>query len=241
MDQTDATAFDRPLRLLTYLTTAIAVPLNITATILSLEHRRDWWSHKRRVSAFCFVFIPLALTVAASSVSLRYMKTQGKTPRALQFKVLDLVSAVAYFGVLMPCWTVELRQFSAVGFGLLTGYLTAPMILNMFIHIYFTANHLQWKKFFSATTTLLGFNQQSACQQCPNCQAQFIPATAQTTTNKGYSLIRGEDYLDVEADPIQYRDSEDFLGEGAERAERAEQPEQAKAAEEDNQKSKDMI
>ena len=58
---------------------------------------------------------------------------------------------------------------------------------------------------------------------------------------KGYSLLRGEEYLDVEADPILYRDSEDFLGEGADRADRAEQsqqPEQAKAAE-DSSKSKD--
>lgn len=57
------------------------------------------------------------------------------------------------------------------------------------------------------------------------------------TTKKGYSLLRGEEYLDVEADPIQYRDSEDFLGEGAGRAE---QPQQAAAAE-DSGKSKDVL
>ena len=56
-------------------------------------------------------------------------------------------------------------------------------------------------------------------------------------TKKGYSLLRGEEYLDIEADPIQYRDSEEFLGEGAERAE---QPEQAAAAE-DSGKSNDMM
>lgn len=59
-------------------------------------------------------------------------------------------------------------------------------------------------------------------------------------TSKGYSLLRGEDYLDVEADPIHYRDSDDFLGEGAERAERSVQPEQARAAEESD-KGKDMM
>lgn len=70
--------------------------------------------------------------------------------------------------------------------------------------------------------------------------------------SKGYSLLRGEDYLDIEADPIQYRDSEDFLGEGAERAEQPEQPEQPErpeqseqpqqaAAAEDNGKGKDMM
>lgn len=57
---------------------------------------------------------------------------------------------------------------------------------------------------------------------------------------QGYSLLRGEEYLDVEADPIQYRDSEDFLGEGAERAEQSAQPEQAAAAE-DSGKSKDIM
>jgi len=75
------------------------------------------------------------------------------------------------------------------------------------------------------------------CQQCPNCQAKFIPQTAEPTTKKGYSLLRGEDYLDIEADPVQYRDSEDFLGEGAERAE---QPEQARAADKGG-KDKDMV
>ncbi|KAJ4991789.1 hypothetical protein SVAN01_02639 [Stagonosporopsis vannaccii] len=233
MDPTDATAFERPLRLLTYLATAITVPLNIAATILSLEHQRFWWSDRRHVSAFCFVFIPLAMTVAASFVSLKYMGTHGKSPRALQFKVLDLAALVAYIGVLVPCWAVELREFSAPGFGLLTGYVTAPMILNMFIHGYFTLNHVPWKNLFSR----IGFSQRFTCQQCPNCQAKFVPGATQTTTKKGYSLLRGEDYLDVEADPVQYRDSEDFLGEGAERAE---QPEQARAAEEGN-KSNDMV
>ncbi len=108
---------------------------------------------------------------------------------------------------------------------------------NRFIHIYFTVNDLQWSKFFSATTSAIGLNKQLACQQCPNCQAKFLPATTQTTTKKGYSLLRGEDYLDVEADPIQYRDSEDFLGEGAERAE---QPEQPRATEDSSGKGKDM-
>ncbi|CAO2648685.1 Nn.00g079520.m01.CDS01 [Neocucurbitaria sp. VM-36] len=60
---------------------------------------------------------------------------------------------------------------------------------------------------------------------CPKCQAKFVSGTTETTTNKGYSLLRGVDYLDVEADPIQYRDSEDFLGEGAEQADQDEHPE----------------
>ena len=106
--------------------------------------------------------------------------------------------------------------------------------MSRFIHAYFTLAHLPWKRCFSK---MLNFSREGSCQQCPNCQAKFISGTTQTTTKKGYSLLRGEDYLDVEADPVQYRDSEDFLGEGAERAE---QPEQAKATE-DSGKSKDMV
>lgn len=102
---------------------------------------------------------------------------------------------------------------------------------NRFIHIYFLFKDLHFR---STIEALLG---DLRCQQCPNCKAKFPAGTSQVVTSKGYSLLRGEDYLDVEADPIQYRDSEDFLGEGAERAERGEstfqteQPEQAKAAE----------
>lgn len=93
-----------------------------------------------------------------------------------------------------------------------------------------------YKKFLSKFHLTIGKGA-SSCQQCPNCQAKFVSGTSTTTTKKGYSLLRGEEYLDVEADPILYRDSEDFLGEGAERAE---QPQQAKQPE-DGGESKDMM
>ena len=93
--------------------------------------------------------------------------------------------------------------------------------------------YVHWKKVFSS----LSISSNPACQQCPNCQAKFMSGAAPPMTKKGYSLLRGEEYLDVEADPIQYRDSEDFLGEGSERAQ---QPEQAAAAEESG-KSNDMM
>lgn len=80
----------------------------------------------------------------------------------------------------------------------------------------------------------------SSCQQCPHCKAKLTSSTTKTAAKKGYSLLRGEDYLDIEADPIQYRDSDDFLGEGAERAEQAEQAKDAKQPEEGG-KSKDMV
>jgi hypothetical protein len=97
--------------------------------------------------------------------------------------------------------------------------------------MYFTVNDLPWNQILSAI-----YSPGSSCQQCPNCQQKFLASasTTQTTTKKGYSLLRGEDYLDVEADPIQYRDSDDFLGEGAEHAEHAKQPEQTNEPEDSN-------
>lgn len=125
MYSSDATAIERPLRLLTYLATAIALPLNIAATIVSLDGRQS------RVSAFCFIYIPLAVTVTASSMSLKRMAEQGKSPRTAQIKALDLVAIFLYLGALIPCWAIEVRVMRSPGFGLLIGYITAPMILNM--------------------------------------------------------------------------------------------------------------
>jgi hypothetical protein len=130
MEPADATALDRPLRLLTCLTTAICFPLNIAATILSLEHQGRRWA-RRHATAYCFIFIPLAVTLASALLSLQYMKKHGKTPRALHFAVLDIIAIVGYIGTMIPCWALELQEFSAGGFGLLTGYVTAPMILSM--------------------------------------------------------------------------------------------------------------
>ncbi|KAF1922488.1 uncharacterized protein M421DRAFT_78121 [Didymella exigua CBS 183.55] len=231
MEPADATALERPLRLVTCLAAAICIPLNIAATVLSLEFQSRRWD-PRVATAYCFIFIPLAVTFASATLSLHYMKKHGKTSRAWHFVVLDLVAATGYFGTMITCWALEIREYNDGWFGLLTGYLTAPMILNMFIHMYFVLKLVPWKKTFS-----LFISSKPSCQQCPNCRATFISDDAPPMTKKGYSLLRGEEYLDIEADPIQYRDSEDFLGEGAERAE---QPEQGTAAK-DNSKIKDTV
>lgn len=130
MEPTDATALERPLRLCMYLTTAIAFPLNIAATVLSIRFQRRRWA-PRDVTAYCFAYIPLALTVVAASISLRYMKKHNKIPKSLSYRIFDLLAVCAYIAVLIPCWALEIREFSAGGFGLLTGYLTAPMIINL--------------------------------------------------------------------------------------------------------------
>jgi hypothetical protein len=65
------------------------------------------------------------------------------------------------------------------------------------------------------------FSRFSAPRHCPNCQASLPGSTATTqvhretaTKDEGYSLLRGEDYLDEDA--VAYRDareSEDLLRE----------------------------
>lgn len=130
MDSTSNMSLDRSLRYVTYLATAIATPLSIVATCVSLDHQIHRWA-RRHATAFPFAFIPLAMTVVTSFLSLRYMKKYGKSPRELHLRALDLASAFGYLGMLIPCWVLEIQEFSAGGFGLLVGYTTAPLILNM--------------------------------------------------------------------------------------------------------------
>jgi uncharacterized membrane protein YhaH (DUF805 family) len=79
------------------------------------------------VSTFCFAFIPLALTALASIFGLR---RDGKKPSLVVFS-LDFVAAVFYAALLIPIWAVEVGRLHQVGLGLLVGYTTAPMIVNM--------------------------------------------------------------------------------------------------------------
>jgi hypothetical protein len=115
---------DRTLRILTLLTTALATPLLIGATVLSLQPE-PWY--RRRVSAFCFGYIPLALTAAVSVIGIA---RHGKTPK-LSIALLDLVAAVTYVALLIPIWSIEVPRLNQGGVGLLIGYTTAPMIFNM--------------------------------------------------------------------------------------------------------------
>jgi hypothetical protein len=115
---------DRALRILTLFTSALATPLLIGCTIASLEH--TYW-YRRRVTTFCFAFIPLTLTALASIVGLR---RQGRKSSLVVF-LLDLGTAITYLAILIPIWAVEMQYLHQVGLGLLVGYTTAPMIVNM--------------------------------------------------------------------------------------------------------------
>jgi hypothetical protein len=116
---------ERNLRILTLLTTALATPLLIGSTVASLESHY-WWDH-RKVSAFCFGYIPLAFTAAASVIGIT---RHGRMPR-FSIALLDLVAAVTYVAVLIPIWVVEVPRSNQGGLGLLFGYTTAPMMINM--------------------------------------------------------------------------------------------------------------
>lgn len=59
------------------------------------------------------------------------MKKHGKTPLAVRFAIVDLLAVFGYIGVMIPMWTLELDEYRDGRFGLLVGYVTAPMIVNM--------------------------------------------------------------------------------------------------------------
>jgi peptidoglycan/LPS O-acetylase OafA/YrhL len=116
---------DRTLRILTLLTSALAVPLLIGSSIASLKARGSW--HHRNLTEFCVAFIPLGLTAAASIVGIR---RRGREP-GIKVSCLDLAAAVTYLAILIPIWVVDIGYSSAPGMGLLVGYTTALMIVNM--------------------------------------------------------------------------------------------------------------
>ncbi|KAH4073965.1 hypothetical protein HBI56_049720 [Parastagonospora nodorum] len=178
---------DRTLRVLTLLTTALATPLLIGATVLSLQPE-SWY--RRRVSAFCFGYIPLALTAAASVIGIA---RHGKTPK-ISIALLDLVAAVTYVALLIPIWSIEVPRLNQGGVGLLIGYTTAPMIVNMFFHIY----AFLWNVKFVCSALL-----DKTEHECPNCRSRFVAGAPEVQeTSKGgerYSLLRGEEYLDEDA------------------------------------------
>lgn len=125
---------ERPLRVLMLLTTALATPLLIATTVVSIQReKRDYyWSGERPVTAFCFGYIPLALTAFACVASLHHHRKHGSSPGA-RLALLDAFAGVGYLSILLPIWIVEIGRLAQPGFGLLVGYLTAPMIINMYV------------------------------------------------------------------------------------------------------------
>ncbi|KAH7406770.1 hypothetical protein DE146DRAFT_404508 [Phaeosphaeria sp. MPI-PUGE-AT-0046c] len=196
-------SYDRALRTATLLTTALALPLLIGCTALSLQDELRW--RRRRVSAFCFGYIPLAMTVAASTISIVKSKRLSKYSTTL----FDLAAAISYIAVLLPIWTYEVGHLNQGGVGLLIGYTTAPMIVNMLFHIYIFMRSVPYMNIFK---TLFRKTE----HECPNCQTRFVadsPQTSETSKeSERYSLLRGEQYLDEDAVPyVDSRPSEECL------------------------------
>lgn len=67
------------------------------------------------------------MTAAASTIGIA---RHGKAPR-ISIALLDLAAAVSYVALLIPIWTIEVPRLNQGGVGLLIGYTTAPMIVNM--------------------------------------------------------------------------------------------------------------
>ncbi|KAH7392390.1 hypothetical protein DE146DRAFT_758112 [Phaeosphaeria sp. MPI-PUGE-AT-0046c] len=184
---------DRNLRVLTLLTTALAFPLLIVSTALSFEGRnsgRAWWE-RPKVTSFCFGYIPLFFTTVAAIIAIRYRKQ----PYIRTVFLLDFAGAVGYVAVLVPIWVIEVERMNKGGLGLLVGYTTAPMVLNMFFHMYAFGRNIGivCAAIFKKTERM-----------CPHCHGRITVASPQRqeTSKQGerYSLLRGEDYHDEDED-----------------------------------------
>ncbi|KAF2028874.1 hypothetical protein EK21DRAFT_101492 [Setomelanomma holmii] len=202
-------AYDYALRILTLLTTGLATPLLIATTIVSFQVSNSRWHYNRRtVTVFPFAFIAFAMTTVASTIALIYNRRHGRMPN-FRFALIDFAASLVYVGLLIPIWAVEIRQLRDPGFGLLAGYTTSPMIVNMFVHMYIFARNAQflWSWLFNERE-----------HECPNCRSRFVATTTPETLQVGksgerYSLLRGEDYLDEDAAAYaDVRTSEDQVG-----------------------------
>jgi hypothetical protein len=187
---------ERTLRILTLLTTALATPLLIGCTVASLQIRNGYWWNRRHVSTFCFGYIPLVLTAIASIIGIA---RHGRMPR-ISIAFLDLIAAITYIALLICIWAIEVHQMNQGGLGLLIGYTTAPMIVNMFFHLY----SFLWNVKYVCNAL---FNKVE--HECPNCRSRFTvdePQVQQSSKGgEGYSLLRGEEYLDE--DSVAYVDA----------------------------------
>ncbi|CAN9109433.1 unnamed protein product [Alternaria alternata] len=141
------------------------------------------------------------MTAVASAVSIIQQRRCGSVPGP-KFTLLDGLAGITYLAILIPIWAVETGELGAPGYGLLTGYTTAPMIVNMFVHFYFFAHKSRsvWALFAAPLV-----------HECPNCHNNFTVGAQQIKeTSKGgerYTLLRGEDYLDTDADAEPYIDA----------------------------------
>ncbi|KAF1844419.1 uncharacterized protein K460DRAFT_397520 [Cucurbitaria berberidis CBS 394.84] len=196
-------AHERSLRVLMLIGAAVATPFLIPTTIISLNSESRYYYDHRTVTTFCFAYFPLALTALASTLSLLHYRKYGRSP-GHRFAHFDAFASALYLGVLGPIWGIEVDRISDGGYGLLVGYLTAPMILNMIIHFYCFV--------YNARSAWVAFSNRKT-HECPNCHQNFVsgpPQVRQTAQDPSeYSLLRGETYLDENAVPYSNARSSD--------------------------------
>jgi hypothetical protein len=120
---------ERVLRIGTLLTSALATPLLIALTVISLKLCLRWNKY-REVTTFCFGYIPLAMTAVASAISLQHNRKHKRAPGP-RHAMLDGLTGITYLSILIPIWAIEIGELGSSGYALLTGYMTASMIVNM--------------------------------------------------------------------------------------------------------------
>lgn len=194
----------RNLRLLTLFCSTLAVPLLIAITVVA-ENNRRWasWGYYhsfRAVTAFPFAFIPLVTSLVAAFISVLTQRKKGKQPGPL-FGLFDAAAIVCYLATLIPIWAVEVGRLHQVGHALLLGYATAPMIVNLFAHIALCG--INMKATYTALKQTLNGTFSNECPHCGHSKATPQPST---TGPSGYSLLRGEVYLDDDETPRQSAD-----------------------------------
>ncbi|CAA9961126.1 hypothetical protein PTMSG1_04510 [Pyrenophora teres f. maculata] len=186
---------ERFLRILTLSSSALTIPFLIATAIVSTSSHH-WY--RRNVTAFCFGFIPLAMTAFASLITLYYQRRYDRVPNA-GFALIDGVAFCAYISILIPIWALEVGYLEDASLGMLAGYTTSPMILNMVLHAYiFVYKFGAMQAAFFAPKT----------HECPNCHNEFVvgkpPIQETSQGGERYSLLRGEEYLDADADAELY-------------------------------------
>ena len=194
----------RNLRLLTLFGTALAIPMLIGITIIAENnaHWRSWgyYRRERSVTAFPFAFIPLVTSLVSGFISVMHHRKKGTLPSGL-FGLFDVLAIASYIAILVPIWVIEVGKLHQVGHALLLGYTTAPMIVNMITHM----------ALFGITfkTTMVALRETfdgASSHECPNCGHGRAATQPPTTGPSGYSLLRGEVYLDDDATPRQSAD-----------------------------------
>lgn len=208
--------YAQPARAVMLFCTVLALPLAIAANVASLENEKHaryrnywhWYGAHRNVTALCFTYFGLVSSAALSLATFWKLRKTGK-PLGPRFVWADLLSFFFYLSVLIPIWVREIGEIEySAALVVLYSYMTAPMIVNMALHALIVLRR-GWSMLpvlFSKST--------SAGTQCPNCHGTIRPGISQQVRQavSGYSLLRGEDYLDEDA--VQYkdaRDSEDLL------------------------------